>query len=134
MLRRASILICLIAVLASTASLGVASSYAELSSNAAPGIESAGSLETEAEKREKEANNHARSGSSSGPSAIVIAAIVGGVVLLGIAFLIVRDARKVAPVPEGPSEGAVSPESRAAAIRRRRNRGKAARQARKRNR
>jgi hypothetical protein len=137
MVRRTSILVFIAVALACAASLSAfdaASGRAELPSNAFGGLEAAGGTETAAEAAEKEANRNAHATSASGPSALVIVAIVGGVVLLGSAFLIVRDARKVAPVPDGPGAGAVSAESRAATIRRRRSKAKAAKRQRKRNR
>jgi ABC-type spermidine/putrescine transport system permease subunit II len=71
--------------------------------------------------------------SSSGVSGLLIFALVaGGLLLGGIAFVIVRDARSVAPVTEGvPSGGTRNPEAR---LRKRRARAKAARQQRKKNR
>jgi hypothetical protein len=74
--------------------------------------------------------------SSSGSNSTVIAiAIVAAVVLLaGIVFVIVRDARKVAPAGDGLlGEGRGARDS-AARLRKRRARAKAARQQRKRNR
>lgn len=132
MLRRQSILLCILAALALAGTGGVTRSFAaELGSGP---LESAIAEPSAAEKAEEEANRNAKASSSSGPSAVVIIAIVGGVLLLGIAFLIVRDARKVAPVTaEGPS-GGVSPETRAAELRRRRSKAKAAKRQRKRNR
>lgn len=64
---------------------------------------------------------------------LVMAGIAVAVLLGGIAFLIVRDARSVAPVSEGPS-GGMSASDRAARLRRRRAKAKAAKQQRKRNR
>jgi hypothetical protein len=73
------------------------------------------------------------SSSSSGLSATMIFAMVaGGLLLGGIAFVIVRDARSVAPVTEGGASGGTrNPETR---LRKRRARAKAARQQRKKNR
>jgi hypothetical protein len=73
------------------------------------------------------------SSSSSGLSPTLIFALVaGGVLLAGIAFVIVRDARSVAPVTEGAAAGGTrNPEAR---LRKRRARAKAARQQRKKNR
>jgi hypothetical protein len=72
--------------------------------------------------------------SSSIPSSILIPALLAGVLLLGgIAFVIVRDARSVAPVAEGgtASGGSRNAEAR---LRKRRAKAKAAKQQRKRNR
>jgi hypothetical protein len=52
--------------------------------------------------------------------------------LVGIAFMILRDAHSVAPVSDGPSGGGTR--NAAARLRRRRRKAKAARQQRKRNR
>jgi hypothetical protein len=73
--------------------------------------------------------------SSSGISTSVLIPIgaVGGVLLLGIAFFIVRDARSVAPAGDGFGGGG-SARDRAARQRKRRAKAKAARQQRKRNR
>ncbi len=58
---------------------------------------------------------------------------MGAVLLGGIAFFIVRDARSVAPVVDGLA-GAGSAQERAARLRKRRAKAKAARRQRKRNR
>lgn len=72
--------------------------------------------------------------SSSGSSSTLVAVgIVGAVLLCGIAFFIVRDARNVAPASDGPP-GGMSASGRAAQLRKRRARAKAARRQRKRNR
>jgi cobalamin biosynthesis Mg chelatase CobN len=75
------------------------------------------------------------SSSSSGVSTSVLVPIfaAGAVLLLGIAFFIVRDARSVAPVGGGLG-GAGSSQDRAARQRKRRAKAKAARRQRKRNR
>ncbi len=68
------------------------------------------------------------------PGTLVIVAVAAGALLLGgIAFVIVRDARSVAPVVEGGSGsgGSRSPEVR---LRKRRAKAKAAKRQRKRNR
>lgn len=69
----------------------------------------------------------------SGVNVTLILGLVAAVVLLGgIAFVIVRDARSVAPVPDGPpTPGSRNPEAR---LRKRRAQAKAARRQRKRNR
>jgi hypothetical protein len=69
---------------------------------------------------------------STGTSSSMIIALVLGVLLLGgIAFVIVRDARSVAPVVEGATGGTRNPEGR---LRKRRAQAKAARRQRKRHR
>jgi hypothetical protein len=73
---------------------------------------------------------------STGSNSTVIAlAIVAAVLLLvGIVFVIVRDARKVAPAGDGQLGEARGARDSAARLRKRRARAKAARQQRKRNR
>jgi hypothetical protein len=73
--------------------------------------------------------------SSSNSSKVVVLALVAAVALLvGIAFVIVRDARRVAPVTDAElTEGGPARDS-AARLRRRRAKAKAARRQRKRNR
>ncbi len=63
---------------------------------------------------------------------MIFALIAAGLLLGGVAFVIVRDARSRAPVVEGAITGGTrNPEAR---LRKRRARAKAARQQRKRNR
>lgn len=64
---------------------------------------------------------------------LVLAGIAAVVLLGGIAFMIVRDARSVAPVSDGPA-GGISASDRAAQLRKRRAKAKAARRQRKRTR
>jgi hypothetical protein len=133
MLRRFSTILLLLAALALPLGAGVARSFAsELPANSL----GAGAEPSEEEQLEEEANQNAKGEKSSGPSAIVIVAIVGGVILIGSAAFIVRDARKVAPIPETAPTGGkgMTAEARAAALRRRREKEKAARRQRKRNR
>ena len=70
---------------------------------------------------------------STSSSAVIFALVLGGLLLAGIAYMIVRDARGVAPVGEGGVNGRSAGDS-AAAMRRRRAKAKAARRQRKRNR
>jgi hypothetical protein len=71
--------------------------------------------------------------SSAIPSTLVIVAVAAGALLLGgIAFVIVRDARSVAPVVEGVSSG--TSRDPQAKLRKRRAKAKAAKRQRKRNR
>ncbi len=62
---------------------------------------------------------------------MIMALVAGVLVLGGIAFVIVRDARSVAPVVEGATGGTRNPEGR---LRKRRAQAKAARRQRKRHR
>lgn len=137
-MRRSSIFLCIIALFAFAGSAGVQSALgAELSTG--PSLnnylekEPEANAETEAAEAEEEANENAKSSGSSGPSTLLVGGIAAAVLLFGIAFLIVRDARKVAPV-EGPPTGGMTAEARAAAIKRRRSKARAAKQQRKRNR
>lgn len=79
--------------------------------------------------------SNAATSSSKAPSTglMVLVFAIAALLLGGIAFYIVRDARGVAPVPEGLLD-AVTSRGQAARARKRRSRAKAARQARKRNR
>jgi hypothetical protein len=73
--------------------------------------------------------------SSSNSSKVVLLALVAAVALLvGIAFVIVRDARRVAPVDDGQLTGGATARDTAAQMRKRRAKAKAARRQRKRNR
>jgi hypothetical protein len=73
------------------------------------------------------------SGSLSLSSSVVLIAVIAGALLLGgIAFLIVRDARSVAPVGEGGVTGRSAGDTHAT-LRKRRAKAKAGRQSRKRN-
>jgi hypothetical protein len=81
--------------------------------------------------------NGTETGSSSNSAKLILIAIAAAVVLLSaIGFVIVRDARRVAPVTEGELLDARGGNAAAAAarLRRRRAKAKAARQQRKRNR
>jgi hypothetical protein len=95
------------------------------------------SLTHKAEEAEEEPVSEAASTSTSstGISSGVLVPIfvVGGALLAGIAFLIVRDARSVAPAGDGLG-GSGSSQDRATRMRKRRAKAKAARRQRKRNR
>jgi len=97
------------------------------------GEEGAGG-EEEGQTTTKTANN-ASTNASKAPSTglVVLVFAIAALLLGGIAFYIVRDARGVAPVPEGLLD-AVASRNQAARARKRRTKAKAARQARKRNR
>ena len=72
--------------------------------------------------------------SSNSSTVVVLALLAAGALLVGIAFVIVRDARRVAPVTDAElAEGGPARDS-AARLRRRRAQAKAARRQRKRNR
>lgn len=74
------------------------------------------------------------SGTSNSGSLLLVGSGVAIVLLGGIAFVIVRDARRVAPAAEAKLPDAGSRGNSAVRMRRRRARAKAARQQRKRNR
>jgi hypothetical protein len=75
------------------------------------------------------------SSSTSNPSTLLLAGSIAAIVLLGgIAFMIVRDARRVAPAGDPELIEARSRSDSAARVRRRRAQAKAARQQRTRNR
>ena len=74
------------------------------------------------------------SSGGSNTKTLVIVASVAGVILAVIAFVIVRDARRMAPVTDTQFADAAVARHSAAQLRRRRARAKAARQQRKRNR
>jgi hypothetical protein len=71
---------------------------------------------------------------SNSKKTVFIALGAAAVLLLAIAFVIVRDARRVAPAGEGPLSESGSTRDSAAALRKRRAKTKAARRQRKRNR
>jgi hypothetical protein len=100
---------------------------AELANKAAQEETSSTATAATGEKQEAE------SSSSSGTSGVLILALVAGVLLLGgVAFVIVRDARSVAPVVEGAVPGGSrNPQAR---LRKRRAQAKAAKRQRKRHR
>jgi uncharacterized protein HemX len=74
------------------------------------------------------------SSSSNSSTVVVLALLAAGALLVGIAFVIVRDARRVAPVTDAELGEGGSARDSAARLRRRRAKAKAARQQRKRNR
>ncbi len=78
------------------------------------------------------ATTAAESSSGSGNTALMIAFVAAVALLVGIAYMILRDAHSVAPVSDGPSGGGTR--DPAARLRRRRRKAKVAKQSRKRNR
>jgi hypothetical protein len=71
---------------------------------------------------------------TSSSKTLVLVGGAAGVLLAAIAFVIVRDARRVAPVSDGPVGEAAGARHSAEQLRRRRARAKAAKRQRKRNR
>jgi hypothetical protein len=131
--RRAALALCIVSALVGSALLPAVAG-AEISSG---GISE---LASKAEQEEATATTTAASGktetetgSSSIPGGLLIAGVAAGILLLGgIAFVIVRDARSAAPVVEGSAAGGSrNPEAR---MRKRRAQAKAAKRQRKRNR
>ncbi len=79
--------------------------------------------------------NEKRTAESPLPGPLVLLGVGAALVLLlGIAFVIMRDARSAAPVPEGGISSGGGSRNAEAQLRRRRAKAKAARQQRKRNR
>jgi hypothetical protein len=75
------------------------------------------------------------SSNSNTSSVLLLGLIAAGALLAGIAFMILRDARRVAPIPDGQVTAEGRPARDVAAMmRRRRAKAKAARRQRKRNR
>ena len=72
--------------------------------------------------------------STNSKRTIILALVAAFVVLIGIAFVIVRDARRVAPATDSQLGAGSSPRDSAARLQRRRAKAKAARRQRKRNR
>jgi hypothetical protein len=103
--------------------LGTSSSFSNLTSG--------GEEEASAPATSTTSNSATSGGVSSG--ALLPIFIVGAALLGGIAFLILRDARSVAPVTDALG-GGNSAHDRAARMRKRRAKAKAARRQRKRNR
>ena len=125
-------MLCLCALLA----LGAAATHA-------PAARSAGLNNSLGELSEREsttsptktATTTTESNSSSNSSTVVVLALLAaGALLVGIAFVIVRDARRVAPVTDAELREGGSARDSAATLRRRRAKAKAARRQRKRNR
>jgi hypothetical protein len=117
------------APVAGAASLGGGSAFSELTEG---GKET--STETTASTATTKESSTSGSGSNTG-TVLLLGLIAAGALIGGIAFLIMRDARRVAPVPEGQLTGVGRPaRDPAVAMRKRRAKAKAARAQRKRNR
>ena len=106
-------------------------------------LESGGSLQQRVESEPETTSTptsatqtSSTSSSTSGSSHTTILLAMGAAVLLlsGIAFVIVRDARRVAPATEAELDGGRGTRDTAVMMRKRRAKAKAARQQRKRNR
>lgn len=121
-------------------SSGSASGAAGGSSSASPGngnafneLSNGGQAEESTQTQKKETNGS--TGQTSNSKKTIFIGIGAAVVLLvAIASVIVRDARRVAPAGDGPLGEAGSARDTAAALRKRRAKAKAAKRQRKRNR
>lgn len=96
--------------------------------------ELSGAAQEQQTQTQKTATTGSTQPTSNSKRTVVIALGAAVVVLLGIAFVIVRDARRVAPAGDGPLSEPGSARDTAAALRKRRAKAKAARRQRKRNR
>jgi len=114
--------------------LAVALAAAPVSAAVAAGFSEGGALGKLTEGQETETSTKS---SESGTSSTVLIVVVGAaaVLLAGVAFVIIRDARRVAPATDVDfAQGGASARHTEAAMRRRRAKAKAARRQRKRNR
>ncbi len=122
------------AALGGTASGGAASSGGGFGASEAFSSLTQQSQPEEEEEAIKSASSATSTASSGISTGVIVPILVAGLLLLGgIAFLILRDARSMAPAAEALS-GGNSVQERAARQRKRRAKAKAARQQRKRNR
>jgi len=126
----------LAAAAAGGSSSGGSSSGGSSSENAFSELSHGGAEEEEATKTKTSTTGSSSSSSNSGTSTgtVLLFGVGAAVVLLGgIAFVIMRDARSVAPVGDGPVTGRPARDP-AVTLRKRRAKAKAARRQRKRNR
>ncbi len=130
--RAASLCVCAVLALALTgASLPAATSAASLSGGGALTELTEGGQATSTQATATTATTESTTNSKS---VIILALVAAFALLIGIAFVIVRDARRVAPVTDSQlSEGGSARDS-AARFQRRRAKAKAARRQRKRTR
>jgi hypothetical protein len=105
---------------------------AQLSPNGALSELTGGGETTPTQTTATTPSTESTSGSKS--STVVIALAAAVVLLLGIAAAIIRDARRMAPAPDGQLAAGGTARDSAARMRRRRAKAKAARRQRKRNR
>jgi hypothetical protein len=95
---------------------------------------SSGAAQTESTQTKTTETKGSTEQTSNSKKTVVIALGSAIILLIAIASVIVRDARKVAPAGDGPLAEARAARDTAATLRRRRTKAKAARQQRKRNR
>jgi len=129
--RRCACALLTLALVASTAPAALAvggnsegGAFSELSQGA----------QEEATKTQKTETTGSTAPTSNSKRTVVIALVAAVALLVAIAFVIVRDARKVAPAGDPQLAEARSAHDSATTLRRRRAKAKAARQQRKRNR
>jgi hypothetical protein len=99
------------------------------------GKEAGSSTATTASTASTESSASSTASNSNTGTVLLLALVAGAALIGGIAFMILRDAHRVAPVPDGQVTGAGrSARDPAATMRKRRAKAKAARRQRKRNR
>jgi hypothetical protein len=124
--------LCLLGVVLAL-SLAPAARSAPLSGNGALGELTGGGTETTTPAQTTTTATESTSTSKS-TSVVILGVGAAIVVLAGVAFVIVRDARRVAPVADGQLASGGPARDQAARMRQRRAKAKAARRQRKRNR
>jgi hypothetical protein len=118
---------CVCAPAAPAASVGGGSAFSELTEGGKA------ATETTASTASTGSSGSSSTASSSSSTVLLLGVIAAGALIAGIAFLIMRDAHRVAPVSDGQAIGR-SGRDPAATMRKRRAKAKAARRQRKRNR
>ncbi len=132
--RAGAYLLCLVLVLALTASIAPPALSASLENGSAlnrlteeaPATTTTATTSTTAAAREKSSSNSQR--------VILLATLAAVLLLVGIAFVIIRDARRLAPAGDLELAERSTEHDTAVKLRKRRAKAKAARQQRKRNR
>ena len=119
--------VCVCAPAAPAASVGGGSAFSELTEGGKA------ATETTASTASTGSSGSSSTASSSSSTVLLLGVIAAGALIAGIAFLIMRDAHRVAPVSDGQAIGR-SGRDPAATMRKRRAKAKAARRQRKRNR
>ena len=135
LLRRRAAPLCLCAVLAlalAGANAPVAMSAASLAPNGALSELTEGGQTTATQTTATSATT--TEATTNSKTVIILALVAAFALLIGIAFVIVRDARKVAPAGDSQLTAGGSARDSAARLQRRRAKAKAARRERKRNR
>jgi hypothetical protein len=134
--RRASRLLICVLLAAPLCAAGAPAAFAAGSASEGQAFsELSKAAEAESSTQTQKTETTATNTSSSNSKKTVIIAIAAAVALLvAIAFVIVRDARRMAPAGDGPLTEARSARDSAATLRKRREKAKAARRQRKRNR